>query len=115
MALCHDSDPARVKAEYDALRKNQTQYLDDTLWEQSQVRQWLWRLGDGAKYRGTYDQQVVSLTPGIISEIRRYTQPTKVVHSIVQAALLLLGENENLTKVSVSVTSAGQERPFGLL
>jgi hypothetical protein len=97
--LLEEKDAKHIEQEFDNIKRTYARYLDDAQWELSQVRQHLWFLKEGSKYRTAYDQRVLSLSPSVISEIRRYMQPTKIVHTVVQAALLLFGENESQTKV----------------
>lgn len=99
LALLNEEDAKHIAQEFDAIKRTYARYLDDAQWEQSQVRQHLWFLKEGVKYRTAYEQRVFSLSPSVISEIRRYKQPTTTVHTIVKAALLLFGENESQTKV----------------
>ena len=43
---------------------------------------------------------MLTLNSAMVSEIRRYSQPRRVMHAVLQATLLLLGEPEYLTDVT---------------
>ena len=46
-------------------------------------------------------RRMLTLNSAMISEIRRYSKPPRVMHAVLQATLLLLGEPEYLTDVKI--------------
>lgn len=96
--LSRENDPEFIKVEIERLKKENEGYLDEALDELLKARMRKWKLTEGRKFRDQYESQKFSLSPAMINEIRRYKQPTTLVHKIMKATLLLLGESEVLTK-----------------
>ena len=46
--------------------------------------------------------QVLELSNPTLQELRSYSRPSKQVHQVIQATLLLLGTNEQITQVSLT-------------
>ena len=97
--LSRENDPEFIKVEIERLKRENEGYLDEALDELLKARMRKWKLTEGRKFRDQYESQKFSLSPAMINEIRRYKQPTTLVHKIMKATLLLLGESEVLTKV----------------
>ena len=48
---------------------------------------------------------ILNLDAALIAEIRRYSKPPKLVHEVMVASLLLLGDHEGKTRVSILRTT----------
>lgn len=47
---------------------------------------------------------ILSMDAGTMTELRRYNNPPEMVHQVMIATLLILGEHEGITKVTLLAT-----------
>ena len=50
------------------------------------------------------DRTILNMDTAIMAEIRRYASPPQVVHEVMIASLLLLGDHEGKTRVSSNLS-----------
>jgi len=89
---CDNKDAKAIRREVDRIREaGLTKYLQNETREAMYLVELLERMPK--------NKNVLDMGRKLMTEIRRYQNPPKAMHRIMQSALLLLGEDEDTTDV----------------